>query len=152
MRVCDFHYAGAPFEIRLATAAVDRARAIASEKLLAQATLFEAEFVIGSGHQGRHPRGAVRVGLGCELNDLDVEISCLGTGVRKIPGARDREKVMPPFMLSMIPLGRRRDVAIGGEGDDDDIRVAAEEAEEAALETDEANAPDEVDDDDAGGD
>ena len=144
--VCNFHYDGAPFEIKTATQAVDRARAIASEKLLAQAALFEAEFVIGSDIKVDIREGPCGF-VGCELNDLDVEISCLGTGVRKIPGAKNREMVMPPLLLSMMPLGRRRDVAIGGEGDDDDIRIAAEEAEEAALELDEANAPDEKDDD-----
>ena len=41
----------------------------------------------------------------------------------------------------MMPLGRRKDAAIDAESDEDDVKVAAEEAEEAALEAD----------DDAGG-
>ncbi len=143
--VTTFHYDAAPFEILEATAAVDRARAIASDKLIRQAIAFGAEFVIGSNIEVEIREGPCGF-AGCELNDLDVEISALGTGVRKIPGWSGEARPLPPLMLSMMPLGRRRDVAIGGEGDDDDIRVAAEEAEEAALELDEANAPDETDD------
>jgi len=147
--VCEFDYAGAPFEIGHATEAVDRAREIVSAKLVAQAVAHEAEFVIGSDIDVDIREGPCGF-VGCELNDLDVEISWIGTGVRRIPGAEDRPRAATPFMLSMIPLGRRRDASIEGEEDEDDIAIAAEEAEEAALEADEANAPDE-DAEDGGG-
>ena len=38
----------------------------------------------------------------------------------------------------MMPLGRRKDALIDAEDDGDDVKVAAEEAEEFALEADEA--------------
>ena len=41
---------------------------------------------------------------------------------------------IPPLILSMMPLGRRRDEVIEGEDDSKDVEIAAEEAEEAALE------------------
>jgi hypothetical protein len=148
--VTKFHYSGGPFEILEATAAVDRARTIASEKLLAQAVAHEAEFVIGSDMQVELREGPCGF-AGCELNDLDVVISALGTGIRKIPNWKRDAQPVPPLLLSMMPLGRRRDVDLGGEDDEDDIRVAAEEAEELALELDEQNAPDEKDEDEEAG-
>jgi len=45
---------------------------------------------------------------------------------------------VPPFILSMMPIGRRKDALIDAEDDADDVEIAAEEAEEAALELDEA--------------
>ncbi len=143
---CEFHYGDQPFEVGQATDAVDKARAISSAKLLAQAVEHEAEYVIGSDLKIEIREGPCGF-LGCELNDFDVQISWLGTGVRKIPGEHAKPRPVPPFMLSMIPLGRRKAAEIGGEEDTDDISIAAEEAEEAALEADEANAPIESDDD-----
>ena len=45
---------------------------------------------------------------------------------------------VPPLILSMMPLGRRRDAAIEAEDDADEVARAAKEAEEDALEADEA--------------
>jgi hypothetical protein len=46
-------------------------------------------------------------------------------------------------MLSMMPVGRRRDTSIGSEDDDASaVERAAEEAEENALEIAEYNEPD----------
>ena len=75
---------------------------------------------------------------GCELDDLDVDVSWLGTGIRRIPGVKAKGHELPPLILSMMPLGRRSGLTIEGEDDTDDVKVAAEEAEEAALEADEA--------------
>jgi hypothetical protein len=148
--VCNFHYDGSPWEIVHATDAVDTARNIVTERLQRQATELQCEFVIGSDldvEVRESPCGF----LGCELNDLDVVVSWFGTGVRRIPGAHDGARPMPHYMLSMIPLGRRKDVTIDAEEDDEDIEAAAEEASEAAELMDEVNAPPEKDDDDAGG-
>jgi uncharacterized protein YbjQ (UPF0145 family) len=143
LTVAEFDYDGAPFEILHATDAVDQARAIATKKLTAQAASHGAELVIGSDIQveiSERPCGFV----GCELNDLDVDISWLGTGVRKIPSEAGKPlRPMPAFVLAMTPIGRRKDVSIDADDASDDIEIAAEEAEEAALEADEANAPDE---------
>jgi hypothetical protein len=72
------------------------------------------------------------------LDDLDVDVSWFGSGVRRIPGAVPRDHHSPPLVLSMMPLGRRRDADVDAESDEDDVKVAAEEAQEAALEADEA--------------
>ena len=58
--------------------------------------------------------------------------------MRLIPHAQHRRHEVPPLLLSMMPVGRRRDALIEGEDDADDVEVAAEEAEEMALEADEA--------------
>ncbi len=134
---CTFEYAGlTPMVIPQAKHAIEQARTIAADKLLRQAHAASAEYVIGSDltvniHE-------VSCGFaGCELNDLDVEVSWFGTGVRRVAGPQGREKDMPPLVLSMLPVGRRRDAQSVGEEAMDDIKIAAEEAEELATELDE---------------
>jgi len=125
-------------ELAPASAAVEKARTIAATKLLAQAAAVQAEFVVGSDltiDVREVPCGSG----GCELDDLDVDVSWFGTGVRRIPGRRPASHHLPPLILSMMPLGRRSETEISAEDDKDDIEVAAEEAEEAALERDEAS-------------
>ena len=124
-------------ELSSASGAVDTARKIASEKLLAQATLHQAEFVVGSDISISLREVPCGFG-GCELDDVDVDVSAFGTAIRR---TREGTRVhgTPPFLLSMIPIGARHDVRVEGEDDADDIEVAAEEAEELALELDEAN-------------
>jgi len=136
---CNFEYAGlTPMEIPLAKEAIRRARSIAADKLVEQANHVGAEYVIGSDLDVEIHE--VSCGFaGCELNDLDVVVSWFGTGVKRVPGPQGREKGMPPLLLSMLPLGRRRDSVNVGEEELDDIEVAAEEAEELATEIDENN-------------
>ena len=126
-------------ELTQASAAVEQARAIAAERLIAQAVACEAEFVVGSDITVDMREVPCGYG-GCELDDLDVDLSWFGTGIRRIPNRKQTSHELPAFMLSMIPLGRRKDALIEAEDDEDDIEVAAEEAEEAALEVDEANS------------
>jgi uncharacterized protein YbjQ (UPF0145 family) len=137
---CTLDYAGlVPMEIPLAKHAIESARTIAAEKLIAQARAVGAEYVIGSDLDVKIHE--VPCGFaGCELNDLDVEVSWLGTGVKRLPGTRGREREIPPLVLSMLPIGRRRDLQNVGEEALDDIEIAAEEAEELAAETAEATA------------
>ena len=124
-------------ELGEASAAVDKARAIAARKLTAQAAKHDAEFVVGS--EIEFTVREVPCGFGgCELDDLDVDVSWFGTGIRRIPGARAVTHSTPPLILSMMPVGRRNDALIDAQDDADDVKVAAEEAEEAALEADEA--------------
>jgi hypothetical protein len=105
--------------------------------LIAQAAAVGAEFVVGSDLTIETREVPCGYG-GCPLDDLDVDLSWFGTGIRRIPDRKQTSHDLPPFMLSMIPLGRRKDNLIEAEDDEDDIEVAAEEAEEAALELDEA--------------
>jgi uncharacterized protein YbjQ (UPF0145 family) len=124
-------------EIDMASDAVEQARSIAANKLLRQAAQHQAEFVIGSDVSVEVREVPCGYG-GCELDDLDVDVSWFGTGVRRIPHAKVAQHHTPPLILSMMPIGRRRDAQIEAEDDTDDVKVAAEEAEEAALEADEA--------------
>jgi len=124
-------------EITAATAAIDQARVIASTKIHRQAAAFQAEFVVGS--DIKLEAREVPCGYSdCERNDLDVDLSWFCTGIRRIPGARRRNRVdIPPLTLTMTRLGRRKDEIIDGGDDGDEIERAAEDAEEAALEADE---------------
>lgn len=120
-------------ELGAASSAVETARRIAADKMLAQAAHFGAEVVVGSDVKLKVRE--VPCGFeGCERNDLDVDVSWFGTGVRRIPGHASRtETAMPPLILSMMPLGRRPEATIEAEDDEDEIERAAEAAEEAAL-------------------
>jgi uncharacterized protein YbjQ (UPF0145 family) len=123
-------------ELSEASGAVEKARSIAADKLMAQARACQAEFVVGSDLSVELRE--VPCGFqGCPLDDIDVDVSWFGTGIRRIPDRRVPPHELPPFLLSMIPLGRRRDALIDAEDDSDDVKVAAEEAEELALEADE---------------
>ena len=124
-------------ELGQASKAVDAARSIAAEKLQVQARACGAEFVIGSDITVEVREVPCGYG-GCKLDDLDVDVSWFGTGVRRIPNAQPSRHQIPPLILSMMPLGRRKDALIDAEDDGDDVKVAAEEAEEFALEADEA--------------
>jgi uncharacterized protein YbjQ (UPF0145 family) len=120
-------------ELNEASQAVERARQIAALRLLQQASEHHAEFVIGSDVTVKVkevPCGFER----CTLDDLDVDVSWFGTGVRRIPDAKPVQHGIPPLILSMMPLGRRKDEIVEGEDDSRDVEIAAEEAEEAALE------------------
>jgi len=124
-------------ELAEASAAVQEARRIASSKLLAQAAQVGAEYVIGSDVTVSVREVPCGYG-GCPLDDLDVDVSWFGTGVRRSAGGRVAAHEVPPLILSMMPLGRRKDALIDAEDDADDVEIAAEEATEAALEADEA--------------
>ncbi len=124
-------------ELRQASDAVEQARRIASTRLLAQAAAHGAEYVIGSDVEISVKEVPCGYG-GCELDDLDVDVSWFGTGVRRIPGDKPHQHQTPNLILSMMPLGRSRGPTIDAEDDSRDVEIAAEEAEEAALERDEA--------------
>ena len=73
-----------------------------------------------------------------------MNVSWFGTGIRRIPGFQAPVRDLPPLILSMMPLNRRRDTALAtGDDDASEVERAAEEAEENALAIDEANEPDE---------
>ncbi len=124
-------------ELAAANDAVEQARSIAANKILRQAHFFGSEFVVGSDIQldvREVPCGFE----GCDLNDLDVDVSWFCTGIRRIPNVARRAHVaVPPLILAMTPVGRRRDALIDGGDDTNEVARAAEEAEEAAAEADE---------------
>jgi uncharacterized protein YbjQ (UPF0145 family) len=122
-------------ELTQASQAVREARTIATTKLHAQADALQAEFVVGSDMKVEVREVPCGFG-GCTLDDLDVDVSIFGTGVRKVPDAKNRPHGTPPFVLSMMPVGRRRGDDIEAADDASDVEIAAEEAEESALEAD----------------
>jgi uncharacterized protein YbjQ (UPF0145 family) len=133
----DFQQSGGGGEITAARDAVDTARRIVGQKIVAQADQFKSQFVVGS--EIKLDVHEVPCGYGgCPLNDLDIDVSWFGTGVRRIPGYKQATHAnIPPLILSMMPLGRRRagDV-VEEEDEDEEIREEAREAEERAAEKD----------------
>jgi len=131
-------------EVASANNVVEAARKLVIDRITRQATEAGAEFVVGSEFSIDVREVPCGYG-GCKLDDLDVNVSWFGTGIRKIPERKQERQHVPPFMLPMMPVGRRKDTSLGGE--DDDARAierAAEEAEENALELDEFNEPDDA--------
>jgi hypothetical protein len=110
------------------------------DKLLKQAAWYKAEFVVGS--DVKLTVKEVPCGYrGCDLNDLDVDVSWFGTGVRRIPDFKPHEQAkVPPLILSMVPLGRKRRAIVEGDDDSERLEEQAREAEaEAAGENDDAD-------------
>ena len=133
---------GGTVELTQASQAVEEARSIAARRLQQQASQFNAEYVIGSDLKVKVKEVPCGYG-GCQLDDVDIDVSWFGTGVRRIPDRQaERAHQIPQLILSMMPLGRRNDALIDAEDDADDIEIAAEEAEEAALERDEDGGDD----------
>jgi uncharacterized protein YbjQ (UPF0145 family) len=123
-------------EVTAAHEGVETARQIVTKKLLDQAAWYKAEFVVGSD---------VKLGVrevpcgyrGCDLNDLDIDVSWFGTGVRRIPGWKPHEQPkVPPLILSMVPLGRKRGEIVEGEDDSERLEEQAREAEQEAADED----------------
>lgn len=123
-------------EVTAAMEAIAEARRIVEGKLLAQAAFFKSEFVVGSDVklQVREvPCGCHE----CDLNDLDIDVSWFGTGVRRIPGYEPHEQArVPQLILSMVPLGRKRKEIVEGDDDSERLREQAREAEREAAERD----------------
>jgi uncharacterized protein YbjQ (UPF0145 family) len=127
-------------ELDDAKTVIDSAREIATQRMLEQAAWHKAEFVIGSDvtiKVREVPCGYAK----CTRDDLDVDVSWFGTGIRRLGEARRVTHDVPPLLLSMMTVGRGRadkDNRIGDQEDDaDEVLLAAEEAEELALQADE---------------
>lgn len=121
-----------------ADAAVAAARDIVTREVRASARDHGAEFVVGDDIRVRTKE--VPCGYeGCHLNDLDVDFSWFATGVaRRPPGSVPRQTDIPPLILGMMPLGRRRkDELLDDEDDAESVEKAAEKLEERAAESDE---------------
>ena len=108
-----------------------------SRSCSAQAAYFKSEFVVGS---------AVKLDVrevpcgyrDCDLNDLDIDVSWFGTGVRRIPGHRPHAQAkVPQLILSMVPLGRRRREIVDGDDDSERVTEQAREQEREAARKDE---------------
>ena len=126
--------AGTGGEVQPALDAMERARKAVEDKLEAQAARFNAEFVVGS--DVKIDIREVPCGWeGCQLNDLDVDVSWFGTAVRRVPHYEPPEHPKAPaLILSMMPLGRRKSEEF--EDEEDEVAEKAKEAEEEALEED----------------
>lgn len=131
-------------ELAAASQCVETARRIVVDRIAEQARQAQAEFVVGS--ELKVEVNEVPCGFGgCQLDDLDVNVSWFGTGVRRIPGWNEMTRDLPPRVLSMMSVGRRRDTSVGKEEDDaGEVERAGEEAEEYGLEYAEYNEPDDA--------
>jgi uncharacterized protein YbjQ (UPF0145 family) len=138
---------GGTGEVTSANNVVETARKIVVDRVTEQARKASAEFVVGSDLTITVAEVPCGYG-GCKLDDLDVNVSWFGTGIRKIPGWKTPTLDLPPRILSMMSVGgKRRDTSLDEEDDDEnEVERAAEEAQETALELEEYNEPD----DDAG--
>jgi uncharacterized protein YbjQ (UPF0145 family) len=129
-------------EVTTANDVVDTARQLVMGRVTDQARNASAEFVVGSDltiEVREVPCGYAS----CKRDDLDVNVSWFGTGIRRIPGWKQPPGEVPPMMLSMMTVGRRRDTSLDDADDDEaEVERAAEEAEEYALELDEYNEKD----------
>ena len=129
-------------EVTSANNVVETARKIVVDRVTEQARRALAEFVVGSDLTISVAEVPCGYG-GCKLDDLDVNVSWFGTGIRKIPGWKNPTYDLPPRMLSMMSVGKRKDTSLGREDDDaSEVERAADEAEENALALDEYNEPD----------
>ena len=127
-------------ELEQARNVVEQAREIAATRMLAQAADMRAEFVVGSDLTVKVkevPCGFAK----CARDDLDVDVSWFGTGIRRLSAAARPPMDVPPLILSMMSVGRghrAQDTELGKDEDDaDEVVRAAEEAEELALQADE---------------
>lgn len=129
-------------ELTQASQVVETARRTVVDRVSEQARRAQAEFVVGS--ELKVEVSEVPCGFGgCQLDDLDVNVSWFATGVRRIPGWNEAMRDLPPRVLSMMSVGRARDTSLGKEEDDaSEVERAAEEAEEFGLEYAEYNEPD----------
>ena len=122
-------------EVVPARLGMETARDLVQQRLVAQATQHGAEFVVGSDIALTMKEVPCGFG-GCDLNDLDVDVSWFATGVRRIPNWRPAQQTaIPPLILSMMPLGRqRRELVEGEEEESDRIKELAKLEEEKRSE------------------
>lgn len=129
-------------EVTSANEVVETARKLVMDRIVTQAKAASAEFVVGSDLTIDVREVPCGYG-GCKLDDLDVNVSWFGTGIRRIPSWKEPPGDVPPLMLSMMSVKKRRDTDLDEEDDDAaDVERAAEEAEENALALDEYNEKD----------
>ncbi len=124
-------------EVSAASDGVEMARRLVAGRVSDQARHAGAEFVVGS--DIKFEVHEVPCGWeGCELNDLDIDVSWFGTGIRRIPNAPPPPRV-PPLVLGMMPLGRKKrgELLEGVESEDEELKKQAREEEERAAEADE---------------
>jgi len=124
-------------EVTSANAVVETARQLVMSRVLEQAKQASAEFVVGSDLTIDVREVPCGYG-GCKLDDLDVNVSWFGTGIRRIPGWKQPPGEIPPMMLPMMSVRKRGDTSLDEEDDDAaQVERAAEDAEENALALDE---------------
>lgn len=121
-------------EVTLATQAIEFARKRVESSVQRQAQQIGAEYVVGSDLkiQVREvPCGFHE----CHLNDLDVDVSWFGTGVRRLrPDERPQKTNVPPLVLGMMPLGKRnRRDQIEEEDESESLKKQGEAEEERAA-------------------
>jgi hypothetical protein len=73
---------------------------------------------------------------GCRVNDLDIDIAWFGTAIRGNPHMELERQEVPPLILGMMPLGRRKrgEVVEGEEDESAELAREGREEEERAAE------------------
>jgi uncharacterized protein YbjQ (UPF0145 family) len=126
-------------EVRSATAGVDQARDLVAGRVTQWAKQTGAEYVVGSDITVKVHE--IPCGWeGCPLNDLDIDVSWFATGVKRMHNAAEiPHPGVPPLILGMMPLGKKKRGALleGIESEDEELRAEAREEEERAAEKDE---------------
>ena len=121
-------------EITSACEAVETARDLVTTRIREQARAVETEFVVGS--DIKVTAKEVPCGYeGCQLNDLDVDVSWFGTAIRRIPNFTPPHVAnVPPLVLGMIKLGRdKQGDFVKGEADESkELEELAKKLEERA--------------------
>ena len=75
---------------------------------------------------------------GCHRNDVDIDVSWFATGVKTMrPGERPAKANLPPLVLGMMPLGRKKRVILEEEDESAELAKQGREEEEKAAEADE---------------
>ncbi len=124
-------------EVKSATQGVEAARDLVASRVTAQAFRTGAEMVVGS--DIKVDVREVPCGWeGCKLNDLDIDVTWYGTGVKRMPNAAQVETKIPPLVLGMIPLGRKKkgELIEGMESESEELAKEAREEEEREAEKD----------------
>ncbi|MGZ7081224.1 MAG: heavy metal-binding domain-containing protein [Thermoanaerobaculia bacterium] len=124
-------------ELQSAVTSVDAARRIVLDRVMEQAKRLGAEFVVGSDIKVEVRE--VSCGWeGCHRNDVDIDVSWFATGVKTMrPGERPAKANLPPLVLGMMPLGRKKRAILEEEDESAELAKQGREEEERAAEADE---------------
>jgi uncharacterized protein YbjQ (UPF0145 family) len=119
-------------EVTSAVNAVETAKDMVNNRIMQQANQMGAEFVVGSSLEFKVKE--VPCGYeGCELNDLDIDVSWFGTAICRLPKSTPAPQPIPPLILGMMKLGRKSsDELLEGESESDELKKLAEEVEKEA--------------------
>jgi uncharacterized protein YbjQ (UPF0145 family) len=125
-------------EIGAAAEGVRQAQRLVEKRVLEQARHVGGELVVGADLQLRVHE--VPCGWeGCRVNDLDIDILWFGTAIRRDAQATANRPEVPPLILGMMPLGKKKrgELVEGEEDESAELEKEGREEEERAAEEEE---------------